>query len=322
MTPLKSIRLRSLRMIVPVVGAIIAQGLLADAGRADPPAGLFEATEEAFALCAERGGTARILDGYERNRDLNGDGLADYITDQGRIACGDIEAALCDPEGCALIVWLSAPDGAYGRVELGTALDYELLPPPAGVGLPRLRSIHAGPVCAAAGLDAAICSQTWSFAGEAPQSTDLVPPPPLRPEARPPAGERPGLPVAPGWSLRRTEDGSPVALGGGVGDLRSLGAFCLQDHPFLVLRFVEAPAAQEIALSFDFSTGSVEAVALREDSAGGGYIVDLAPSRLAAFLAGADSSVDVTIDRSEPRSISLGGSTATIRSALGPCYDF
>jgi hypothetical protein len=291
-------------------------------GRADPPPGLFEATEEAFATCAARGGAASILEGYERNLDLNGDSLADYITDEARIACGETEAALCGPDGCALIVWLSQPDGTYRRVELGLAVDYEVLVPPGRIGLPRLRSIHAGSVCAAAGLEAAICSRTWSFAGEAPEVTAFTPPPPLRPEARPAADGLARLPVAPGWTLRRTEDGSPVALGGGFGNLLSLGAFCLQGHPFLVLQFAEAPASGQVGLRFDFSTGPIEATALREETAGGGYVVDLAASRLAALLAGADTSVPVAINGSGIQDLSLSGSTDSIRTALGSCHAF
>lgn len=309
---------------VRAVGAGLVAATATGSALADPPPDLFEATEEAFAACAAEGGTAQILAGYEANMDLNGDGLADYITDQSRLACDAAEEAqaICAPDGCSIIVWLSQPDGTYRRVDLGASVTYEVLAPRGEFGLPRLRSIHPGAFCAASGLEAPVCTRTWSFAGEAPEASALVPPPPLRPESRPPAGDLPLRPVAPGWTLRQAGGGSTVALGGGAGDLISLGAFCLQDHPFLVLRFAEGRETERVGLSFAFSAGSVEAEALREETAGGDYVIDLAPTRLAARLAGPDRVAMISIDGDAPLELSLNGSTASIRAALGGCYDF
>lgn len=302
--------------------ALGALGLKPGQALADPPPGLFEATETALATCSARGGEGRILEGYEDNTDLNGDGLLDYITDLGRIACGETERALCSPEGCGLAVWLSQPDGAYRHFDLGLAIHHETLLSSDRLGLPRLNVVRGAAACADAGLESAVCSETWSFAGEVPEATDLVAPPPLRPAPRPPAEALPRRPAEPGWTLRKSADGSLVALGISTGNLQSLGAFCLQETPFLVLRFAESPPETRLRVAFSFSSGTLEAEALFEESAGDAFVIDLSNTRLAGRLAGPDVSTEVRIDDALPVTVSLRGSTASLRSALAACYSF
>jgi hypothetical protein len=302
--------------------AAFAAAITASPAGADPPPGLFEATETALASCKQSGGPGQILDGYETNADLNGDGLTDYITDQGHIACGRNESALCDAEGCNIAVWLSAPDGQYRMIDLTKAVRHEMIAAPASGKLSRLRTIHAGAACSAAGLDTAVCSRIWTFAGATPAPSAYLPPPPLRPEPRPPIETLPRFVADSGWSLRKAADESPVALGIGPGNLLSLGAFCLQRMPFLVLRFRTPPQAKAITLTFGFSDGPLDVKALFEPTAGGAFVIDLTSSRLAARLAGADSAVGLEIDGKAAGDLSLRGSTASLRTALSACYEF
>ncbi|MEM8569919.1 MAG: hypothetical protein AAGG56_03325 [Pseudomonadota bacterium] len=296
--------------------------VFASTGLADPPPALFEATELAFSNCAERGEDARILEGYDNIQDLNGDGLDDYIADFSRIICGDADVAVCEIEGCPIVVWLSAPAGSYRRVDLGASLGYQMLPPPGGMGLPRLQSLHPKVVCTDAGLDTSVCSRTWRFVGDTPISTSFTAPPPLRPEARPAHVPPPLDPSEAGWTLRQSADGSPVALGRGTGVIRSLGIFCLQSMPFLVLRFHEPPNTDQLEVTFEFASGPISVPALFEETAGGAYVIDLAPTRLAARLAGPYTSTTLRFEIEEPVLISLAGSTVSIRAALASCYDF
>ncbi len=293
---------------------------------ADPPAGLFEATEGAFAACEIHGGEARILEGYETDADLNGDGLPDYVTDLGGISCGAAVGALCDASGCARTVWISLPDGGYRRIELGRAFRHEILPPPDGTGLPTLRVVHGAADCAAAGLSSPLCTRTWSFAGDAPEAPPMValPSPGLAsgPLPRPPAEALPRRMAEPGWTLRRSADGSLVALGIASGDLQSLGAFCLQGMPFLVLRFSEPRETSALDLRFAFGSGALETTALFEETAGDAFVIDLRETRLATRLAGADRSVAISVDGGDPLSVSLKGSSDSLRAALADCYAF
>ena len=312
------------RRAPPASTALALLLLLAAPARAEPPAGVFEATEGAFAACEARGGVARILDGYETSADLNGDGKPDFVTDLARIACGEADGAFCGPEGCAATLWLSKPGGAYQSLDLGAVTDIELMPP-AGAegGPPVLRTLHGASTCASAGLASATCIRDWRLADDSAP----VPPPFTtlaveRPLPRPaPEQLRRFVPQS-GWTLRAVPEGSPVALGIGPGNLLSIGAFCLADAPFLALRFREPPEGPALTVSFDFPAGAVETEALYEETAGGAFVVDLADSPLARRLAGRDAEVPIDIDGRREGTLSLTGSTASLRAALGACYAF
>ncbi|WP_424932031.1 hypothetical protein [Amaricoccus macauensis] len=303
------------------LGRVLCSGYLAFATQtlADPPPVVFEATESALALCDVRGEEGQIREGYETTVDLNGDALPDYILDFGKIECGGAGGPGCGSFGCEISVWLSRPNGEYQQIPLGRGMSYDLLRP--AVALPSVQVIKGGQACAGAGLSSSVCTQTWHFAGETPEAGPVVMPAPRRPEKRPPPEALPRLPAEPGWTLRQSADGRPVALGIASGNLQSLGAFCLQDMPFLVLRFAERPAQDELWVGFGFSSGVVEAQAHFEETAGDAFVIDLSGSSLAARLAGADQSVDVAYGGSVVETISLAGSSRSLRAALGPCLD-
>lgn len=300
--------------------AALAVALLATtSGRADVPPGLIEAAEEAFATCAAAGGEALILSGYRTVADLNGDGIADYVTDLGRMGCDGAEGAFCDVSGCRAAVWLSGADDRYVRVDLGRLLGFEISIASGG-GLPELRAEVDPAACEGAGGSG--CQRTWVFEPVAPDVPAAEPLGPAPSEIATQETDAATTRVAPGWTLRQVPDSDPAALGGGPGRVASLAAFCLQGVPFLAVRFAEPPADEAVVLRFGFSQGTVAAEATREENAGGAYVAALDVGVLAARLAGRDSEVSLETGGIDEGLLSLDGSTDAIRSALADCYDF
>jgi hypothetical protein len=296
--------------------AFAALLLPAAAGAQEPPPALVEATEEASALCRDLGGTPTILEDYATARDLNGDGRDDFVTDLARLECGGAWGAFCGSAGCPVTAWLSAEDGGFERFDLGRLRGFAIRD---GEGaLPELVASYDASRCDDAGEG---CTRTWTF----PVSAPGEPPVDARPEqAAAPAPETgaaaaPVPLLAPGWTLRRVPGASPVALGGGVGDIASLAAFCLQGQPFLAVTFRERPASGRVELSFDFSQGTVATVAGHEATAGGAFVAALAEGPLADRLAGRDREVGVSVDGEPQGALSLAGSTRSVRAALESC---
>jgi hypothetical protein len=301
----------------PLAAALLVLALPA---AAEPPAALIEATEAAATLCIGLGGEPAILDGYRVTRDLNGDGVDDFLTDLARLECGGAWSAFCGPSGCPVTAWLSEPGGGHARFEFGRLLGFELRD---ANPLPALVARYAAAFCA--GAEVEDCTRTWTFASNNPETPPLDPRPgpAPEPETAPPEPDAPAAPAFPapeaGWTLRRIPGSSPVALGAGVGDIASLAAFCLSGEPFLAVSFHQRPEGDSTTLGFDFSDGRVEAPAGYEATAGGAFVAALADSPLAARLAGRDSDVAVSVDGAAAGTLSLAGSTRAIRGALEAC---
>jgi hypothetical protein len=113
-----------------------------------------------------------------------------------------------------------------------------------------------------------------------------------------------------------------VALGGGPGQVVSLAAFCLGGSSWLALELFPAPDAASVRADFVFSEARLEAEALREDGAGGAYVIELAEGPLAGLLAGRDSVAVLGLDGTQQGQLSLAGSTSAIRAALEECHGF
>jgi len=128
--------------------------------------------------------------------------------------------------------------------------------------------------------------------------------------------------VPAGWTLRDVPGESPLALGGGVGEIAHLAGFCLAGRPFLAVQLDPPRTDATVVLGFAFSEGPVEVGARFEPGAGGAHIIALAGSPFAARLAGRDSRVEVTLDGRRMGTLSLAGSSRALRTALGPCHDF
>ena len=290
--------------------------LAAGSASAEPPPALIEATETALAVCAALGGTPKIVAGYETSRDLNGDGTGDYVTDLSRLECEGAWSAFCGPSGCPVTAWLSRP-GGFERFDLGRLQGFELVD---GEPLPALVASYDAVYCGQS-LDG--CTRTWRFASNAPEMPAIDAPPPSAetPTAAEPPGE--GGPAMPtGWTLRRVPGASPVALGMGTGEIATFAGFCLADQPFLAVTFHERPAADSVRLGFAFSQGAVEAAARYEETAGGAFVVPLADGDLARRLGGRDREVAITVDGRPEGTLSLAGSTRSLRGALADCHGF
>jgi hypothetical protein len=285
----------------------------------EPPPELVEWVDQAIARCRTAGGEAHILDGFRTESDLNGDGAADFVADLGRVQCEGAGLALCSPSGCPAAAFLSRPgDDGFDRFDFGDLVGVEVMP---GEGaLPVLRATYDTGACAAEALEASACTRRWTFTDNAPSTPAFDLPAVTRPLPRP--GPAPAAVGDRGWTLRRVPGASPAALGAGPGNVASLGAFCLSGTPFLALRFHAPPVNAQVTARFGFSDGAQEVVALREDSAGGAFVIDLEASTLAARLAGRDSAIALGIDGEDQGTLSLGGSTQALRGALEECYDF
>jgi hypothetical protein len=301
-------------MIRTAAGATFLLGLAALPLHAEPPAALVEAAENASEVCRAAGGTPVLLDGYRSEGDLNGDGVADFVTDLGQLDCVGAWEVFCSATGCPVTVWLSQPDGSHASRDLGKAIAVEIVPRPEA--LPVLRLTHHGTTC---DTEVASCTRSWIFDTPGVAVPDFDPPPASAPESR--AGAEP-LPVAEEWTVRRVPGASPVALGVGAGNLTTLAAFCLQEVPFLSLSFLDPPAAAVIEAAFGFASGPVTVEARMEPTAGGAFVVALAGTPLASRLGGADSATELSVDGGAPTRLSLRGSSRALRVALADCYSF
>ncbi len=54
--------------------------------------------------------------GFITRRDINGDGVDDFILDYEHAACGDSSSWFCGTGGCVIQVLASLPDGGYAKV--------------------------------------------------------------------------------------------------------------------------------------------------------------------------------------------------------------
>ena len=54
--------------------------------------------------------------GFLTRRDVNGDGVTDFILDYGAAECGDRLSFYCGSGGCTTQVFASLPDGGYAKV--------------------------------------------------------------------------------------------------------------------------------------------------------------------------------------------------------------
>lgn len=311
------------------------------AAAAEPPPALIEATETASAVCIALNGTPRILAGYERSLDLNGDGREDYVTDLSHLECADAWSAFCGPSGCPVSAWLSRSDGEFDRFDLGRLTAYRI---DADGPLPALVARYAASYC---GESPDECTRTWRFDSNAPTEPPidgLGPAPvvaaavtaaeqPREQVSAPPAESEAAVPVAPvavarsepparGWTLRHVPGSSPVALGMGIGEIATLAGFCLSDRPFLAVTFHERPAADTVELDFAFSQGSLAVDFGYEETAGGAFVAALADGPLAKRLGGKDAEVAVAVDGRPQGILSLAGSTKALRGALSACHGF
>lgn len=66
---------------------------------------------EAMQMCRAEGRRPSLGRNFETARDLNGDGLTDYVLDYGAFACGERSSEWCGTGGCRTEIYLSTPSG-------------------------------------------------------------------------------------------------------------------------------------------------------------------------------------------------------------------
>ncbi len=273
-------------------------GLASPALALDLPPPIQKLTDGAFAECREAGGAPSLLADYARTADLNGDGAEDYLIDFVGLNCAGAESYFCGSAGCPVSVWASTPAGlesAWSGPAQASRIDTSVTPPVVEVHL------H-GQFCdpPAAGVDG--CDQRVALA--APKAAEATGPAPAR---------------ATGWTLRTVPGSSPVAVSPAPLPLHEIALFCLAGAPFLAALPESPPPTETLRLGFTFAERSLEAVARREASAGGAYVVDLRATPLAQALAGRDSTARLSLDGVALGDLSLAGSSKAIRGALSDC---
>jgi hypothetical protein len=213
------------------------------------------------------------------------------------------EAPAAEPEGAE-----AAPEAAPGATEDAAPVASDAEAPE-----PAAEDADTGPA-----TDEDPVHGDEAEVDDLPPGPEIAPPLP-RPEwLAMPARSRP----EPGWTLREVPDGPPLALAGGPGRVASVSAFCLGGRPWLALDLEPAPEADSVRADFGFADDRFEAEALREEGAGGAYVVELEGGILAGLLAGGDSVAALAIDGTQQGELSLAGSTRAMRSALAACHDF
>ena len=82
----------------------------AQAQQAPLPKEVQAAIDEAKKDCGER---VQLKPAFVASKDVNGDGVPDYILDYGKFQCGDMVSYFCGSAGCLTQVFASLPDASY-----------------------------------------------------------------------------------------------------------------------------------------------------------------------------------------------------------------
>jgi len=103
---------------------VLSLGLVAmfDGGRAKAqstqalPPEVQAAIQESRKGCESTGGKAILKPGFLTKKDVNGDGVEDYVLDYANFVCGKSEFFFCGTGGCLTQVFASLPDGSFNKV--------------------------------------------------------------------------------------------------------------------------------------------------------------------------------------------------------------
>jgi hypothetical protein len=261
---------------------------------------------ENAAACREAGGNPVEKDTYILQRDLDGDGQPDFVMNLMGLTCEGAFSYFCGSAGCPVTVWTSGPDGlsvAWNSYAQDITWDGDTM----------VAYLH-GQFCDPPRTGADGCEERVSFGAPIPQAM----PDPQTPAVQSNSAD---APATDRWQLR-DGGGIQVAIIGGTGSLRSLAAFCVGNQPWLAMMLTPAPAPDNILVDFTFSSGTIGGPAQRQPTTGGAFVIGLENNPLPALLAGKDDQVGIAVDGVDSGQVSLSGSTAALRAALGPCLRF
>ncbi|GIX10295.1 hypothetical protein [Elioraea sp.] len=305
-------------------GMILAVlALLAATPAAAQPAAVAQATQSAMQDCRGAGGTPSLQPGYQTGADLNGDGVEDYLLDFQHLECANAWSFFCGSAGCPLVAFVSGPSGHRAQ-PFGHVQGWSLIPgsPPA------VEVALHGAMCRHGGIGAEGCTRRYAWNGRELAALGAA----SRPQAAPPeaapapsATARPPAPPSPSdWSLRPVAGRSPVATVAGPGVIHSVSLLCFNEVPVVALALRGRPSVSRATVTFLFpSLGRLDHPIGQQPGGGQNvWYADLSRSRLPQLLAGRDSQAVVAINGVRQGTISLRGSTASIRSALQSCYRF
>jgi hypothetical protein len=90
------------------------------------PAEVQSAINDDIKDCAEKVTYQR---GFLTRRDINGDGIEDFILDYGRFSCGENSTLYCGSAGCLMTVFVSLPNGKFVKTldENVQSIDFKIM---------------------------------------------------------------------------------------------------------------------------------------------------------------------------------------------------
>ncbi len=151
----------SLRELVLVVAAILLTYAISitpsKAAKPLPPE-VQSAVNEAIKGCDEK---VKFEKGFVTRRDVNGDGIEDFILDYSHFICGESSTSYCGSAGCLTQVFASLSDGKFATVldENVRAIKFKTVR-----GRPAMLLELHGSSCGRAGAEP--CSATLYWNGE------------------------------------------------------------------------------------------------------------------------------------------------------------
>jgi len=99
-----------MKVLVLVAGLVLLPAAVLAQSFQNLPANAQAAIEENVKSCD---GKATFKDGFVSEKDINGDGVVDYILDYGNLVCDGSEGYFCGTGGCLTQVFASLRRGGY-----------------------------------------------------------------------------------------------------------------------------------------------------------------------------------------------------------------
>lgn len=144
-----------MRFVVPIIGLTLAISII-PSNAAKLPAKVQSAINEQIKSCE---GKAKFEKGFLTRRDVNGDGVKDYILNYEHFTCGGLHN--CGSAGCEMEVFASLPDGNFAKVLEGHVRDVKFK---TVRGRPAMWVDLHGTFCGKSGADP--CSETRYWNGK------------------------------------------------------------------------------------------------------------------------------------------------------------
>lgn len=104
---------------------LVSAGAAAAQGR--PPESVLSEVRDMDAMCRDVGGQPGDKEGLLRAADLNGDGLSDWVLDQGLYVCNGAASLFGGSGGSSVMVWAGLPGGGasqpFGQAAFGAKIE-------------------------------------------------------------------------------------------------------------------------------------------------------------------------------------------------------